>query len=160
MIIIADTSPICYLVLIGEIELLPQLFGKILIPTSVYIELTAKGSPPEVQTWINTPPTWLEIRSVTMLDDPQLKHLHPGEKEAILLAEQLQADLIILDEKAARKAAQQKKLKVTGLLGILDVAASQNLVDIPSAILALQKTNFRAASKLLTSLLNRHQISD
>ncbi|MDH6098020.1 DUF3368 domain-containing protein [Anabaenopsis sp. FSS-46] len=160
MIVIADTSPICYLVIIGKIELLPQLFGKILVPCSVYKELTAKGSPTEVQSWMNTPPKWLEICSVTMLDDPMLKHLHPGEKEAIMLAEQLRADLIILDEKAARKAAQQKKLKVTGLLGILDVAASLNLVEISSAIQALQKTNFRAESKLLTFVLNRHQRSD
>lgn len=95
-----------------------------------------------------------------MLDDPMLKHLHPGEKDAIMLAEQLRADLIILDEKAARKAAQQKKLKITGLLGILDVAASLNLLEISSAIQALQKTNFRAESKLLTLVLNRHQRSD
>ncbi|MEA5506218.1 DUF3368 domain-containing protein [Halotia wernerae UHCC 0503] len=160
MIVVADTSPICYLVLIGQIELLPKLFGKILIPQAVYTELVADGAPPQLQSWITTPPNWLEVCSIALKDDPLLANLHLGEKEAILLAEQLTAEVIILDEKAARKAAQEKGLKVTGLLGILDSAASQNLVEMPSVIMALQKTNFRAAPSLLKSLLARHQKSD
>lgn len=158
MIVIADTSPISYLVLIGEVELLPRLFNKIFIPEAVYNELGAKGAPSVVQSWIGNSPDWLEVSSISPIDDPLLAHLHLGEKQAILLAEQFKADLIIVDEKAGRKAAQQKGLNVTGLLGILDLAASENLIDLPSTIIALQKTNFRVAPSLLKSLLNRHLI--
>ncbi|ARV59176.1 DUF3368 domain-containing protein [Nostocales cyanobacterium HT-58-2] len=160
MIVIADTSPICYLVLIGEIELLPKLFEKVLIPQAVYIELSADGAPQDLLSWIATPPDWLEVCSTTVKNDPLLANLHIGEREAILLAEELNADVIILDEKAARKAAQQKGLKITGLLGILDSAASRNLIELPSVIMALQKTNFRADPSLLKSLLNRYSKLD
>lgn len=92
MIVIADTSPICYLVLIGEIELLPKLFGKVLIPQAVYIELSAAGTPQDLLSWIATPPDWLEVCSTTVKNDPLLANLHTGEREAIFLAEELNAD--------------------------------------------------------------------
>jgi len=61
MIVVADTSPICYLLLIGEIELLPQLYERVLIPQVVQQELVNKRSPAVVQAWISQPPQWLTI---------------------------------------------------------------------------------------------------
>jgi predicted nucleic acid-binding protein len=69
-------------------------------------------------------PTWLKIYSVTLTADVILERLHSGEREAILLAEELKANLIILDEKAARQIARERGLNLTGLLGILDYSAS------------------------------------
>ena len=112
----------------------------------------------EVKKWITSIPEWLEIISVDINDDVMLVNLHLGEKETIILAEKLQATLMIIDEKAARQVAQAKGLKITGLLGILNLAASQNLINLHQVIMALRKTNFRASSSLLQSLLNRYQL--
>lgn len=106
------------------------------------------------------PPPWLEIRPVPAKDDAALDRLHPGEREAILLAEALRPDLIIRDEKAARLVAGQRGLNVTGLLGVLDQAAAHGLIDLPAAVERLRHTTFRALPQLLKLLLDRHQKKD
>lgn len=156
MIVVADTSPICYLVLIDQFQLLPQLFGEIAIPQAVYDELTSPDTPISLQSWINQVPNWLVIYSIKPVQDVQLDRLHIGEKEAIILAHDLKADLIIIDEKAARKVAISKGLKVTGLLGILEMASKQNLIDLKIVIERLQKTTFRISPRLIQSLLDRY----
>ena len=82
--------------------------------------------------------------------------MYPGEREAIILAATLSADLVILDEKAARHVAQTQGLPVTGLLGILDQAATENLIDLSEAVERLYQTNFRASPRILKLLLDRH----
>lgn len=157
MIVVADTSPLCYLVLIEEIDLLHQIFGKIFIPSAVNQELQADQAPTEVKNWMLTSPPWLETLSITSIADAMLSALHPGETEAILLAEQIKADLLILDEKTARKIALKRGLKITGLLGILELAATQNLIVLSTTMERLLNTNFRASPTLFKSLLDRCQ---
>lgn len=156
MIVVSDTSPICYLLLIGEIELLPQLYGQVLIPRIVQQELSDERSPIVVKNWIKAPPKWLIIQDVTVPADKDLDIINAGEKAAIILALQQGANLIIIDEALARRVARNKGLKITGLLGILDRAAKKNLVDFPQAIAALTETTFRASSKLIESLLSQY----
>ena len=60
MIVVADTSPINYLVLIGHVEILPYFYGRILIPPTVWEELQDANTPDQVRTWIDQPPGWLE----------------------------------------------------------------------------------------------------
>ncbi len=86
-----------------------------------------------------------------------MDRLHLGEKEAILLSLNLDADLIILDEKHAREIAQQKGLNVTGLLGILDEASKRGLIDIKNAIDKLIKTTFRINPYILKKLIELFQ---
>ena len=157
MIVVADTSVLCYLVLIEQIELLPRLFGQIVIPQAVYEELRAEGAPAQLQEWMRRLPTWLEIYSVTAIGDITLESLHSGEREAILLAEELKADLIILDEKAARQIARERGLNLTGLLGILETAATRQLIDLPAVLERLQQTTFRASPRLLRAIVERYQ---
>ncbi|MFM2314487.1 MAG: hypothetical protein RLZZ04_3763 [Cyanobacteriota bacterium] len=102
-------------------------------------------------------PQCLKIYSVTLTADIILERLHSGEREAILLAEELKANLIILDEKAARQIARERGLNLTGLLGILDYSATRQLIDLPTVLERLQQTTFRASPRLLRSLLERHQ---
>lgn len=106
---------------------------------------------------MNQMPNWLEVRLVTDGNESGLTKLDPGEREAIMLAENLAASLILIDERAGRAIAEKRGLKVTGLLGVLELAANAGLIDLPTAIAALQKTNFRIAPSLLTAVLNRHQ---
>lgn len=153
MIVISDTSPICYLLLIGEIELLPQLYREILIPTIVQQELSHPRSPLIVRTWIDNSPEWLVIHSVNVIDNSNLDGLDAGEKASIILAEQQKADLLIIDDGLGRKIACSRGLKVTGLLGVLNEAAQQNLIDLPTVIDRLQQTTFRASSQLIQLVL-------
>ena len=157
MIVVSDTSPICYLVLIEAIDLLPQLYGQVIIPQAVCFELGASGAPPVLQEWINNPPAWLIVQSVEVVNDESLTSLDLGERHAISLAEKLKADLIILDEREARKVAASKDLKVIGLLGVLYQAALRDLIDLAESSERLRKTNFRASSSLLDLLLTRYQ---
>ena len=157
MIVVSDTSPICYLLLIGEIEILPQLYGQVLIPTQVYLELANPKSPSLILDWIEELPQWLRVQAVARSSTINLDILDPGEQEAILLAEQQRAVLIIIDDLLGRQVATSRGLKVTGLLGVLDEAARNNMIDFPSAISRLQQTSFRASSALIQSLLQKHK---
>src|SRR6266851_985192 len=107
MIVIADTSPLHYLVLLEHTEVLQHLYGRVLIPRAVVRELQAERTPPRVRQWIASPPSWLEVREITVPQDPALAELDPGEREAIALAEALRADALILDEKSGRREARR-----------------------------------------------------
>lgn len=156
MIVVSDTSPISYLVSIGEIEILPALFPEITIPQAVRVELSHPLAPPALRSWIARPPDWLEILAVPPEIVLDLGTLHLGEREAIQLAAHLNADLLILDDKRAREAASRRGLPVTGLLGILDRAAARGLIAMPDALEKLQRTSFRADPRILKLLLDRN----
>jgi len=81
MIIIADTSPINYLVLTGFQEILPILFGQILIPEAVLDELQSPATPPEVKQWIANGPQWLEVRKLKATPDLSDSLLNAMRKE-------------------------------------------------------------------------------
>ncbi len=156
MIIVSNTSPINYLILIGHINLLPELFGAIIIPQAVYSELSDASAPSPVQTWIATPPDWLKIQPVSQPSDAILDLLDPGERAAILLAQELNADLLLLDDMKARRTATERGFAIAGILGILDQAATMKLIDLPVAVLSLQSTSFWASDSLFQKLLDKH----
>lgn len=157
MIVVSDTSSICYLILIGEIDLLPRLFGHIIIPPRVREELSAPGAPETVRAWIERPPAWLKVQPVKVAPSPPALGLHAGESEVLALASETNADLVILDDQVARRRAADLELKFTGLLGVLDRAARMQLIDLRQAVRRLQNTSFRVAPKLLHRLLARHR---
>ncbi|NET58245.1 MAG: DUF3368 domain-containing protein [Symploca sp. SIO2E6] len=156
MMIVSDTSPINYLILINHINLLPELFDQIVIPQAVYHELSDTSAPSPVQTWIATPPNWLKIKPVNQPSDAIVDLLDPGERAAILLAQELNADLILLDDMKARRAATEKGITISGTLGILDRAATLELIDLPVAVQCLQNTSFWASESLFQKLLDKH----
>ena len=153
MIVVSDTSPICYLVLLDLIDLLPRLYGRILIPEWVQVELAAAKAPETVQAWIAKPPDWLEVQTAVVQDSEQLTALDRGEREAIALAQSLKADLVLLDDLAGRRMARELGLEVVGLLGVLQLAARRGLIDLPDAVERLRRTNFRVSEQLLKRLL-------
>lgn len=153
MIVIADMSPISYLVLIDAVDLLPPLYGHILIPTAVHKELTASQAPVKVRAWCNEPPSWLEIREISDKVDPNLSEiLDSGESEAIQLAKELDADLLLIDELAGRKIAVDNGPRVVGLVGVLATAARRGLIDVEEAILRIETTNFYISEDLIEFL--------
>ena len=98
MLVIADTTPLRYLVALGQADLLPTLFGQVIIPLAVAGELQHSQAPAAVRAWIASPPPWLDIRPSSLLPDAVLLRLDPGEREALLLAQELQADLVLVDD--------------------------------------------------------------
>ncbi|KKJ00018.1 DUF3368 domain-containing protein [Prochlorothrix hollandica] len=156
MIIVSNTTPLNYLTVIGEVEILPQLFSTVTIPPAVHTELKHTDAPAIVQAWANQLPSWIQIQPVFIPPTSWLQGLDPGETEAILLAQDMQANLVLLDDLRAREIAQSQGLSVTGTLGLLDRAASQQLIDLPSVIEKLQKTSFWVSDRLLQQLLQKH----
>lgn len=156
MIVIADTSPLNYLILIGEAEVLRRLYGRVVIPEAVLRELQNPQAPARVAEWIARPPAWLEVSGSTAPSDPGLRWLGEGEREAISLAMQHQQEaLLLMDEDYGRREASRRNLRITGTLGVLNDAASRGWVDLPSAFQRLQQTTFRASPSLLQSFLDR-----
>ncbi len=156
MTVVADTSPINYLVLIGEANLLRELYGRVLIPPAVVSELQHSGTPPGVVAWMGQRPAWVEVRRAALRREPGNEELDVGESEAIALAEEYQPDvLLLIDEDAARLEARNRNIRTTGTLGVLDDAAARGLVDLSAAIGRLRSTNFRAADSLLEWFLTR-----
>jgi predicted nucleic acid-binding protein len=154
--IVSNTTPLRYLISIGEHELLPQLFGKVFIPRAVYQELTHKNTPDIVRQYFQSAPNWIEICKVNIAnDDNSLIHLDVGETEAIILAKQKKADLLLMDEKKGRLTAKEQGLVVMGVLGILELANRQQKIDLAKSIEKLLKTNMKISSSLIQSILNR-----
>jgi predicted nucleic acid-binding protein len=148
MTVVSNTSPLNYLVLIDHQEILPALFGLVLIPEAVWHELRSPAAPQPVKAFLDTWPSWLERRIVSQV--PQdLQQLDPGEQEAIALAQSVGASLVLLDEKKGRQAARDLGLVVTGTLGVLDLAARRGLVDLVDALKRLERTTFRTTPRLL-----------
>ena len=122
------------------------------------ISATDNSLPNSVREWIAGSPVWLEIKDAPSQEpsDSSLINLDPGERDAILLALSLHADLLLMDDRRGVSAAERSGLRVTGTIGILDLAAERKLVDFGEAIFKLGSTNFRRPEALLNVLLKKH----
>lgn len=173
MTVVADTSPINYLVQVEEIGLLSRLFETVLIPRKVQDELRSSGAPDAVSSWIKHPPNWLQVRNVHQaeiervtqsLKNPKLEaisqNLDPGEREAIALALELRPHFLIIDERQGRKVAKGLDLQITGTLGVLDRADDKGMVkDLPQLVGRLvNHTTFRAGQDQVDYVLRRHHL--
>lgn len=154
MIVVADTSPVNYLIQIDSIGLLPQLYDQILVPNAVFAELTHSHAPLSVRTWAANRPAWLEVRLASSQADPALAFLDRGEREAIQIALDLHADRLLIDEFNGRAEAVRRGLIVTGTLGILLTAGKLQLADPEAAYRRLiADTNFRTSADLKAEFL-------
>jgi predicted nucleic acid-binding protein len=155
-LIVADTSPLVYLVLIDHVDILPQLFETVLVPDAVHAELQNPLAPTLIQNWAAALPSWVEVKQVQNVpDDAALRSLGAGERAAIALALSIHADLVLIDERKGTQAAMNKGLDVTGTLGILQRAARQGLLNLADAFDRLKRTNFRYQPKLMDELLDQ-----
>jgi predicted nucleic acid-binding protein len=157
MIVVADTTPINYLILIGEIEVLAKLYGRVVIPETVRSELTQAGAPARVREWIAHPPGWLEVLSPSMVPDADLERLDAGERDALALAVEHSADQVIVDELLGRREAERRGLSVIGTIGVLREAAYEGLLDLRIAVERLRQTSFHISPAILASLLDEQR---
>ncbi len=153
MIVVCDTSPVNYLVLIDEVDLLPQLFTTVVLQAGVLAELQHPRTPPRVASWARELPPWVRVISPEgPVGDVGLGR---GEAEAIAIATQIAADTVLIDERKATVVARQRGLLVTGTLGVLALAAESKLVDLEASIGRLLETNFRASPALIDDILRQ-----
>src|SRR5271163_62258 len=99
-LVVSDTGPLNYLVLIGDIELLPKLFGRVLAPQAVCDELADRDAPAAVRAWVAQRPAWLEVRPNPDFRPDHATRSTPdrGERAAIGLALAVKADLVLMDD--------------------------------------------------------------
>jgi predicted nucleic acid-binding protein len=155
-LIVADTSPLVYLVLIDHVDILPQLFETILVPDAVHAELRNPLAPALIQNWAAALPSWVEVKQVPNVpDDAALRPLGAGERAAIALALSIHADLVLIDERKGTQVAMNKGLDVTGTLGILQRAARRGLLNLADAFDRLKRTNFRYQQEIMDKLLDQ-----
>jgi predicted nucleic acid-binding protein len=155
-VIISNTTPINYLVLIDQINVLRHLYAHVMIPQAVFGELQDEGTPGKVKAWVASHPEWLEVRTVSAPLDPMLASLDVGEREAISLAKEIQADALIIDEPDGREAAKRQGLRVIGTLRVLYDAAEAGLCELEQTYDDLQQTTFRAHPQLFRAFLDAH----
>ncbi|MGI8772117.1 MAG: hypothetical protein ACR2JE_11855 [Acidobacteriaceae bacterium] len=102
MIVVADTSPLNYLIRLRQLEILRDLFGRVIAPNAVISELLHSSAPAEVRAWATHPPAWLVVCSPQHIDPTLGSELGPGEREAISLAMEHRADVLLIDDRAGR----------------------------------------------------------
>ena len=126
MIVVSNTSPLNYLVLVEAKRFLPDLFGQIVAPAAFV----------------------------------PFGRLGPGESEAIALAKQCNADILLMDERDGSAVARQLGLTVAGTLAVLALAAEKGLLSLPTAIAELRRTTFRAPERLIAEMLRRDRLRE
>ena len=148
-LVVSDTTPLNYLILIGHVHVLPRLFGRILIPPAVIGEMRHVRSPATVAAWTDNLPTWAEIRAPEI--DLNLRIGH-GEDEAISLAAEVGDTALLVDDRKARREAETRGILTIGTLTILDLADEMELLDFEQAISLLLATNFHVEDTLIRRL--------
>ena len=155
MIVVSDTTPLSELAKAGQLNLLREVFGRVIIPEEVYREVTAGIHPGAVAV---PKATWIEVRSVS---DPQkvyeiqvARKLDLGECAAMILAEDLDADFLLMDDLSAREEALSRKLPIIGTIGILLLAKQRGLIpNVKEVLDALIAGGKRIGQKLYQQAL-------
>ena len=154
MIVVADTSPVNYLVRCGCAWVLPELFGRVLVPPAVVTEMLHSRSPNEVREFASSPPAWLECVAVHQMlpeIDPQLG---AGEREAICLALETHADALLIDERRGRREAQAHNVAARGTVAVLLQAGIRGYIDFPESLSKLVALGFRISDSLRDAALD------
>jgi predicted nucleic acid-binding protein len=158
---VSNTTPLRHLIAIEQEQLLPQLFGEIAVPLAVHAELTHSRTPKKVSQRVQVPPDWYKIHEA-----PQVqvhgkafpKTLDRGEQEAILLAEFLGAEILLIDDRLGRAVALSRNIRISGTLGVLESADAKRLLsDFPEILTKLKVSGFFLAEALEQRLLGRHR---
>lgn len=152
MIVVSDTTPLRYLILIDQVHLLPKLFGHVVTTPEVVDEMDQPETPEKLRQWVSQLPDWLDIKKPSGRI-PAVARLGSGEATAISLATELKADALLIDERDGARVARAQGLFVTGTLGVLTTASKKGLVSLREALGALASTNFRHSPQMFEELI-------
>ncbi len=152
MIVVADTTPLNYLVLMQRVVLLKRLYGRVIIPHAVHHEMLAIGAPTKVQRWATELPDWVEIVSAIRTDVTLPQRLGAGECEAICVALTIHADVVLMDDLPGRLAAEERGLFVSGTLAVLLQASRAGLLNFEEALTELKGLRFRVSDQVAETM--------
>lgn len=152
MIVVADASPLNYLLLVDQISVLPKLYGNVLLPERVREELLSASAPKVVREWVAQPPDWIDVLAVDEVEGVP-SDLDDGERHALALAVQSHADLLLVDDWDGRQAAAGLGISTTGTVGVLLAAGRLGFVDFEHCLASLAVTNFRMSNKFRSDAL-------
>lgn len=155
-VVVSDTTPLHYLILTGLDSVLEKLYGQVIVPPAVLEELGHPAAPPAISQWAKSPPVWLTVQSPALIP-PRFDPLDFGERQALALAKEIQADFILLDDKVARRFAASEALKVKGTLGIVADAAKAGLLNFRATVEALQQTTMRLEPHLAERIIAEYE---
>ena len=137
MIVVSDTSPVTNLIECGLLHLLPAVYGEVIMPEAVRDELAQLV--PLNSAYDMAMHSWVDVRRVSGRHEIGAllrRGLDPGEAEAIVLAQELAADLLLIDERHGAAVADELGLQHVGVLGVLIAAKRRNLIPQVSSIVA------------------------
>ncbi|MFO7992018.1 MAG: DUF3368 domain-containing protein [Thermoplasmata archaeon] len=155
MIVVCDSGPLIHLSRIENLYLLREFFEEVYLPEEVYDELTSGEQNLPGSSEIKTS-NWIKVKVVekNTAKEILMEYLDPGESEAILLAKEMDADLLLIDDLAGRRTARTHGIDVMGTLGILDRAANVGEVkDLKAIIETLREKGFWIDDELVRKLL-------
>lgn len=150
MIVVANAGPLIALAQIGQLEILPALYGEIHIPPAVRREVLAYGRERPGAAEISTA-SWIRVNPIRDRTAVQLllERLDAGESAAIVLAIEMEADLLLIDEARGRRVAEARDVRKTGTVGTLIAAKRQGLLPAVTPLLdSLRASGFRLSDDL------------
>jgi predicted nucleic acid-binding protein len=157
-VVVSDTTPLHYLILAGRESILQKLYGKVVIPQAVLTELSHASAPVQISNWATHPPAWVTVATPASIPK-RFDGLDFGERQALALAQEMHADLVLLDDKVARRVALRELMRVKGTLGIVADAAKANLLDFVETVEALQRTSMHLDQDVVDEVIREHERS-
>ena len=152
-LVVSDTSPLHYLILCGAENVLPRLFRRVFVPPTVFRELQHPNTPTLARQWATALPPWVVLQAPKVVD--LALDIDAGEQEAISSARELNADALLIDDRAGRTAALRYGLPVIGTVAVLEQAATRGFLDLPEVLERLRQTNARLDPELIRACLQR-----
>ncbi|MDF5719309.1 MAG: DUF3368 domain-containing protein [Rhizonema sp. PD37] len=154
MKVIVNATPLIALSLINQLELLNKLFDQVFVPLAVYQEVVIQGSGQPGSAELASI-KWIQVQAprTSSIIEPLLLGLDKGELQVLLLAQEIQADWVIIDERLGRRIARAMNLPVKGTVGIMLAAYHAGLVSKTQALEAIQqlrKQGIRISSQVIT----------
>ena len=154
--VVVNSTPLIVLCGIDRLDILRKMYQEVCLPNAVYYEVIAKQDSACQQ--IKSAGSWLCVKDIKDHSEKKMfkAKLHAGEVEVMLLALEQNADLVIIDDNAAKKTAKYLGIKTTGTLGVLLKAKRQGFVErIQPLLLAMKKNGFYVSDDLSELVLQQ-----
>jgi len=156
MIVVSDTTPLIGLASIGRLNLLPEIFGEVHIPRAVYDETVTYGREEGMAKQAVASAEWVHVVEVKdrLAVEVLLDEMDLGEVETIVLAREMNADWVLMDEKKGRRKLDQLNIPKIGTIGILLKARQLELIpEIKPEIEKLGRTGFSISPSVVSEML-------
>jgi len=147
-VVVSDTTPLHYLILIGQESILERLYGKVIIPPAVLTELSHASAPIQISNWATHPPPWVTVSTPASIPG-RFDGLDFGERQALAL-----------DDKVARRGALRELMHVKGTLGIVADAARAGLLDFAETAGLLQRTSMHLDQDVVDEVIREFKNSE